>query len=745
MRNSAIVLLLVLSGTVAAAESGAISPRPAWLTRSFDYAAFTRFDAAAPPKPLLYQSNGYLSLQEQGSGSQKMYVPVAGPGAPTNSGDRAAALEIAAPILTSGSGRSYDFASSPARRSMTYFADRTIYRASFAKGPEVSLTVYPVFGQSMAVVRIRVIRSDGPLRVVIGIRPIEFNVVSVPGLEAVSYGSPRWPYRVMVDSRPRGAVQQGQFQWSLQSGKEAALLMAVAGTEREAEDVLSHLRASPDLFDRETHRNWNTYLASVPLVVPAAPVDFTIGTTGAKESIAPRELVRSELWLWRGLLNTTCQARYLPATPIMIADWNEFMGMWSNDGIAETIALSGTDQQALARAAILNWFRYSVNAQGDGTSAWTIFPSGTNTFAATDAVRNTQGVAVQASLVGEYVRLTGDTSILEARPGGIAGNRTVWQALLAYREKLLAVRDPKHDGLIEWLHQYETGWDDKDSPFIDLYGDPTAAVNEQVFNLWSLREMAWLARVQGEDPSPWEQEFTSTLATVREKLWDPSTERYWDLDEKTGKLWTRGANLDAFYLLYFENNPQRIAAMLQDLNSPKKFDGPLLPTLAFDTPHWGGYWRGPAWPRIFCYIGMALARSGQRSEGFTWLARAISSNLGPLLPEHVNPKLYPPRDYPLGPVRIMGYDALDTLVFPDVAGLRTWGGENLTVVPSASLGKLYALNQRWMGDRYDALFEPNRPTRIWRNGQALATLDPDRIWRAQKTGGTVLFRPVAQH
>jgi len=271
---------------------------------------------------------------------------------------------------------------------------------------------------------------------------------------------------------------------------------------------------------------------------------------------------------------------------------------------------------------------------------------------------------VQATLVGEYVRLTGDTSILSEKPGGVAGDRTVWQALLAYQRNLLKVRDPNHDHLIDWLNTYETGWDDKDSPFIDLKGHPTTSINEQVFNLWSLLEMVYLSKIEGEDPAPWQDEFSKAQEAMRTKLWDTATERYWDLDTKTGKLWKQGENLDAYYLLYFESDPARVEAMMKRLNDPAKFNGALLPTLAFDTPHWGGYWRGPAWPREFGYIGMALARSGHASEGFDWLSRAISSNLGPLLPENVDPKAYPPGEHAIGSVRIMGYDALDTLLFP---------------------------------------------------------------------------------
>jgi hypothetical protein len=553
------------------------------------------------------------------------------------------------------------------------------------------------------------------------------------------FGSQRWPYRLILAGQPAATMHDRTFEWNLGTGGEAALMLTLGGTEQEAAATLAQVQGSPDLFDKETHRLWNAYLASTPLVAPAEPVSFTLGTKGERKSISPEDLVRSELWFWRGVRNTTCLAPYLPATPVPIADWNVFVGMWSNDGIAEAISLAATNEKDIARAAILNWFRYSVNAQGDGTSAWTIFPSGHNTFQAMGPERDTQGVPVQASLVGEYVRLTGDTGILNEKLGRLAGDRTLWQSLVAYQNNLLRVRDANHDHLIDWLHTYETGWDDKHSPFIDFHGDPTSSVNEQVFQLWSLQEMAWLARLQGEDSSPWQRDFDVTQQAVRDKLWDQATQRYWDLDVKTGKLWTQGENLDAYYFLYFEKDPQRIAAMMQRLDDPRKFNGPLLPTLAYDTPHWGGYWRGPAWPRIFSYVGMALARSGHTQEGFDWLARAINSNLGPLLPENVDPKAYPPGEHAIGSVRIMGYDALDTLVFPDVAGLRTWGGEDLTVAPDASLGTVYVRGQKWRGDRYDALFSPGQPSRIWRNGHELPPLPAEHIWHARKKGQTVSF------
>ncbi len=742
MKLSKIAWLFTLLWSLIAFAQVKDSVFPPYLRNEFDYAAFTRFDAPRPPKSLIYQSNGFMALQEHDFGGQSILIPVAGTPAPTNGSERLTALAIDAPVFTDRSGRAFRLSDNPAKRGLTYFADRTVYRAAFDHGPQVSLTVYPVFGKPLAVIRTKIEAAVGPVAVSIQSHGSGFQRIQNESSEMVSYGSPQWPYRLLLASTSNATIEGDSFHWKLNAGNEGVLLIALGGREREARASLAELLASPDLFDSETHKLWNEYLASAPLVAPAEPIRFTIGTSGEQESISPQELVRSELWGWRGVLNTSCQVSYLPACPIMIADWNVFMGMWSNDGIAEALAMSATNRIDLARSAILSWFRYSVNTQGDGTLAWTIFPSGKNTFQAKGPEKDTQGVPVQATLVGEYVRLTGDKSILNEKLGARFGDRTVWQALLAYQRNLLRVRDANHDHLIDWLHTYETGWDDKDSPFIDLKGEATSAVNEQVFHLWSLQEMVYLSRIQGEDPSPWEREIDAAKAAVRNELWDPATQRYWDLDVKTGKLWTQGENLDAYYWLYFEKDPARIDAMMRRLNDPAKFNGASLPTLAFDTPKWGGYWRGPSWPREYGYIALGLNRSGHGREGFDWLARAISSNLGPLLPENVDPKAYPPGEHAIGSVRIMGYDALDDLILPDIAGLRTWGGEDLTIAPVPGLGKVFIRGQKWMGNRYDAIIDPGRPTLLWRNGHALESLACSHPWQARNVGQTVVFEPM---
>jgi hypothetical protein len=737
------VICLFSCSQVVAEAGGSLSAFPVYLRDGFDYAGFARFDAPSPPADRIYQSNGFLELKETAFGGQEISIPVKGSPAPDNESDRVLAVVVDAPRFLDAEGNSYTFDDATGQRSVTYFADRTVYRVRFASGLSASLEVYPVYGKSAAVCRLTIDASKGAVRVLWSLHGAGLQGVADTTSE-IAYGSQKWPYRVLLGTVPSSVPQMERYEWQLRAGQSAALLVAVGGSAQEARASLSELRKSTDLMSASTHRRWNEYLGSVPLVAPANSIHYTVATSGRHFTIAPEELVRSELWFWRGVLTNTCQTRYLPATPITIADWNVFFGMWGNDGVEEAVALSGTNRKDIARGALLNWFRYAVNRNGDGSAAWTIFPSGHSTYEARGPEHATESVNLQASLVGEYVRLTGDAGVLDEKLGGAAGDRTLWQALVVYESKLLSQRNPHKDLLIEWLHTYETGWDDKNSPFVDLKGHATAAINEQVFNLWSLSEMAFLARARHEDPAPWTSQFSAALDSTRSRLWDPATERYWDLDEETGKLWTSAENLDAYYLLFYENDPARIAAMLKRFRDPAKFNGFLLPTMAFDTPNWGGYWCGPAWPREFGYVAMGLARAGYSQEGFDWLARGVHTNLGPILPETVDPKADRPDPQPAGWVRIMGYDTLSAFLLPEVAGLRTWSVDDLTVLPSALPGKLYIREQKWMGDRYDALLERGHPTILWRNEKQLPRLAGNRTWHAQKSGDEVTFSAEPQ-
>jgi hypothetical protein len=122
MRISRVIHLsiLLMSSSVFALAGGAPAPFPPYLSDGFDYATFTRFDAATPPKTDIYQSNGFMALQERGFGGQKMIIPVAGSTIPSNGSDRLVALEIDPPVFVDSSRQTYSMADSPAKPSKTY-------------------------------------------------------------------------------------------------------------------------------------------------------------------------------------------------------------------------------------------------------------------------------------------------------------------------------------------------------------------------------------------------------------------------------------------------------------------------------------------------------------------------------------------------------------------------------------------------------------------------------------------------
>ena len=228
----------------------AASPFPAYLGDDFDYATFTRLDAPAPPKSLIYQSNGFMALQESGFGGQRVIIPVAGAAAPTNSSDRLSALMIEAPVVTDGSGHTWKLSDSPANRSLTYFADRTVYRAAFDEGPEVSLTVYPVYGKPAAVIRFRIVRTTNPIHVSMAAHADGLQLISGSDERSSTYGSHSWPYRLILAGRPAATIRHNTFEWNLRADGEATLMITLGGTEQEAAVALTQLQGSSDLLRR---------------------------------------------------------------------------------------------------------------------------------------------------------------------------------------------------------------------------------------------------------------------------------------------------------------------------------------------------------------------------------------------------------------------------------------------------------------------------------------------------------------
>ena len=579
---------------------------------------------------------------------------------------------------------------------------------------------------------------DLPFHVVVMVdKEVESFAVDPP-----NFGIPgKDPFPNEIKRRPWRKVGVLGLLFSLEPGDTEEYFVAF-GFGLSEEEALAQAEAAlkdPGSLSHSTRSFWNAYLGSCPLLVLGEPLAYVHGPTGERREIPPEELLKKELWHWRGLLVSVARAPYLKCSPLTVADWGEFVGMWSNDGIEEAVALSYTNQHPLARECLINWFDHAVNYKGDGHCVWTLYPSGLTSFDHHGALdEKTEGVLVAARAIGQYVRATGDTGILgETLTSPHAKGRSLWEQLKAYEENLLAVRDINDDHLVDWIHMYETGWDNKSSPFVDRNGAPTTAVNEQVFRLWSLSEMAYLAALREEDPRPWRDEFERVRREVEEKLWSATDSFYHDLDINRENLWLSARNLDAFYWLYFETDPERKEKLLQALKDPNEFSASLLPTLSMRSPRFrrDGYWDGRAWPREHAYVGVALGRAGHPLLGLEWVARAITASPGPVLAETLDPLADPVEFSFVGPCRLMGYNALNCLALVDIAGLRMWDGEGFIIVPQGDLPRLLILNHKWNGKTYHALLEPEKGLFLYNEGgEELLGLGEGGIFRVRELG-----------
>ena len=224
----AVLFVMGLLSWMGTAEAQRAEPGfPSYLGRGFDYAEFTRFDALGPPKDLIYQSNGYMALRERGFPGQVIIIPAAVGAFPTNTSDRLEALAVAAPVLIDPSHQTYDMDKTLATRGLTYYADRTVYRATFENGAAVTMTVYPIywsFGGGHSHQARQSQRPDGCFSGDSrhGFPDAERGVLRT----LLSFGSPRWPYRLLISASPTAQVTEGNVVWEVRPGGEASVIIA---------------------------------------------------------------------------------------------------------------------------------------------------------------------------------------------------------------------------------------------------------------------------------------------------------------------------------------------------------------------------------------------------------------------------------------------------------------------------------------------------------------------------------------
>lgn len=208
----------------------------------------------------------------------------------------------------------------------------------------------------------------------------------------------------------------------------------------------------------------------------------------------------------------------------------------------------------------------------------------------------------------ESLRITGDHTRLER----------VYEPLVRY-----------YRALQKYLRQgnglYVTDWASMDNsprnPFLERGGTAIDISSEMVMFGDQLAEFALLLGKKKE-AAAFRMEATETAGLIREKMWDPQDEFFYDLTLNGGRA---GIKTVAGYwtLLAGVATQEQADALAAELKNPRTFGRThRIPTLAADQPgydRYGGYWRGAVWAPTETMVIRGLERYGKDS-----LAREIA-------------------------------------------------------------------------------------------------------------------------
>jgi hypothetical protein len=464
-------------------------------------------------------------------------------------------------------------------------------------------------------------------------------------------------------------------------------------------DLSLALKESDMLFSRftmvaeESRKAWEDYLISCP--VAEITQNFTWEAAGETITHTSEEIRRRQYWHWQCLLVNVYDLPFNQLSCYLAPDKSTWFGVWSNDGPESLRALSHTNRHDLARRCIVEYLRTALSPEGD--LSWYLHASGEGCLGrAGDSGRLSHGVPLIVATVEEYVRITGDQTLLdvETGPGG-----TVWEKIKRYMQVVTERRDVNGDGLVEWCNLWEGASDDKvgcffsSAPieawvqavvnlpdaelkaFYQQHSRPTVNLYEQAFFLHAFQAFERLAVLCGEPTVATEasDKKRHLINMLEERHWNETDGFYYDWDVQEQRQ-TQSMNQDAFYLLRFLQQPGRISRVLEHLNQAEEFGLRYVPTLAKKSKgfHPDGYWCGGYWPRESSYIGEALLEVGQIDKAYEVVLKALCSGRGKEVLENVNPITGKANT----PIVMMAYSALLVLALIKIQKIRSLTKEN---------------------------------------------------------------------
>ncbi|MCH8959875.1 MAG: hypothetical protein IH820_00740, partial [Bacteroidetes bacterium] len=215
--------------------------------------------------------------------------------------------------------------------------------------------------------------------------------------------------------------------------------------------------------------------------------------------------------------------------------------------------------------------------------------------------------------------------------------RAAYDGLCAYARYFDRERDREGSGLYDIQNHYETGQeymhrylavDERadDEHWGDVFR--LKGVDVTVY-LYEIKQMlARIARTFGleEEAAHWKHGAETTRRAIREQMWDPEAEMFFDVDPRTGAR--TGVKAAVCFYPYFTDlvEEAHLPGLKKNLLDPDTFWTPYpVPSSSRDDPYfnpwaqWKGQrmncpWNGRVWPMVNSHIAEALAQSAIRFE-----------------------------------------------------------------------------------------------------------------------------------
>lgn len=215
--------------------------------------------------------------------------------------------------------------------------------------------------------------------------------------------------------------------------------------------------------------------------------------------------------------------------------------------------------------------------------------------------------------------------------------REAYNGLSRYARYFDDERDPEGTGLYDIQNMYETGQEYmhryvavEEHADQDYWGTHfrLKGVDVAVYMYEIKRLLAWIAQKLGDDAAEaeWTAGAEKTRRAIREQMWDPEAEMFFDVDPRTGRR--TGVKAAVCFYPYFTDivDEAHLPGLKKNLLDPDTFWTPYpVPSSSQDDPffdhqaRWKGQrrncpWNGRVWPMTNSHVAEALAVSAQRFD-----------------------------------------------------------------------------------------------------------------------------------